>query len=268
MYDCIIFHVFILNFSILNTTGMSHLKKNYGFISFRAGSVMSTWTNMKYFVYFCSTLFCIFETYLNPLSGRPVPQYKSVVSSYQTYILDLLLKKFSSFSDKTSLMPYSTGVCYVLTQSAAEVKKSDLPSSGIYVYPYIVTPTTVRGEDGSDLPSGGKLRKSNSTGATADMYAFRPTLGGVIGLIPFLPIEINIPNVISSMMTFFNWLTNRRPYQHSTPRVYFLLRNHHGYRMQPLNVWPTLSVSPDVNQPSHSALTGRIVHPAYNAPAA
>jgi len=165
-------------------------------------------------------------------------------------------------------MPYSTGVCYVLTQSAAGVKKSDLPSSEIYVYPYIVTPTTVSGEDRSDLPSGGKLRKSNSTGATADQYALRPTLGDAIGLIPFLPIEINIPNVISSMMTFFNWLTNRRPYQHSTPRVYFLLRNHHGYRMQPFNVWPTLFVSPDENQPSHSGLTGRIVHPAYNAPAA
>jgi len=165
-------------------------------------------------------------------------------------------------------MPYSTGVCYVLTQSVAGVKKSDLPSSEIYVYPYIVTPTTVRGDDRSDLPSGGKLRQSNSTGATEDQYAFQPTLGDAIGLIPFLPIQINIPNVISSMMTFFNWLTNRRPQEHTTPRVYFLLRNHHGYSMQPFNVWPALSVSPDQKQPSHSGLTGRLVHPAYNAPAA
>jgi len=56
-------------------------------------------------------------------------------------------------------MPYSTGVCYVLTQSGVGFKKSDLPSSEIYVYPYIVTPTTFRKEDRSDLPSGGKLRK-------------------------------------------------------------------------------------------------------------
>lgn len=197
-----------------------------------------------------------------------MPQYKPAVSSYQTYILDLLFKKFSSFSDKTSLRPYSTGVCYILTQSPAGVKKSDLPSSEIYVYPYIVTPTTIRGDVSSDLPSGGKLRKSNSTGATADQFAVRPTLGDAIGLIPFLPIEINIPNVISSMMTFFNWLTNRRPQEHSTPRVYFLLRNHHGYSMQTFNVWPALSVSPDQNQPSHSGLTGRLVHPAYKAPTA
>lgn len=223
---------------------------------------------MKCLVYFYSALSCIFETYPNPLSGQPVTQYNFVLSSCQTYILDLLFKKFSSSSDKTSLTPYSTGVCYVLTQSAVGVKKSDLPSSEIYVYPYAVTPNTVRGEDRSDLPSGGILRKSNSTGAPADQYAFRPTLGDAIGLISFLPLEINIPNVISSMMTFFNWLTNRRPLQHSTPRVYFLLRNHHGYRMQPYNVWPALTVSPDQNQPSHSGLTGRLVHLAYNAPAA
>jgi hypothetical protein len=162
-------------------------------------------------------------------------------------------------------MPYSTGVCYVLTQSGAGVKKPGLPSSEIYVYPYMVTPTTVRGEDRSDLPSGSKFRKSNSTEAAADLYAFRPTFGDAIGSIPFLPIEINIPNVISSMMTFLNWLTNRRPQENSTPRVYFLLRNHHVYRMQPFNVWSALKVSPDQNQPSHGGLTGRLGHTAYNA---
>jgi hypothetical protein len=213
-------------------------------------------------------LLCIFEAHLNPLSGHPVPQYKPVVSSYQTYILDLLFKKFCSFSVKTSPTPYSTGVCYVLnTKSAAGVKKSDLPSSEIYVYPYIVTPTADRGDDRSDLPSGGKLRKSNSTGATADKDAFRPTLGGVIGLIPFLPIEINIPNVISSMIALLSWVTNRIPQLVSTPRVYFLLRNQHGYNLHPY-IWPAVSVSPDQNHQSHSGLMRRLVNPPYNAPAA
>jgi hypothetical protein len=165
-------------------------------------------------------------------------------------------------------MPYANGVYVLNTESAAGVKKSDLPSSDKYVYPYILNTTSLRGEDVSDLPSGSKLRKSNITGTTADKYAFPPTLGDVIGLIPFLPIEINVPNVISSVMTFFNWMTNRRPQEQSTPRIYFLLRNHHGYRLYPLSVWPALSVLSEDNHPSYGGLTGRLVQPAYNAPAA
>lgn len=74
-----------------------------------------------------------------------------------------------------------------------------------------------------DLPSGDRIIKSNKT-VTTNPHALIPTLGDVIEFIPFLPVEINVPNVISSMMNFFSWMINRRPQDQTTPRIYFVLK--------------------------------------------
>ena len=157
-----------------------------------------------------------------------MPQYKPLLSSYQAYVLNLLFKHFPTFSDKISaLLLYADGAYNLInTERAAGQQKSDLPSSDKYVYSYVLRPPTLRGEVVAGLPSNVVLRTSNITGVPVVEHAFIPTLADVIGLIPFIPIEINVPNVISSVITFFNWVTNRRPQEQSNPRIYLLLRNH------------------------------------------
>jgi hypothetical protein len=147
------------------------------------------------------------------------------------------------------------------TATPADEEKSGLPSSGADVY-YVPNQYSLGVENMSDLPSGDEIVKSNIAVATTDKHAFIPTLGDVIELIPFLPVEINIPNVISSMMNFFNWMVNRRPQDQTKPRIYLSLKNHHGFGMYPFNVKISPSVFP-YNQPSHGALTARLLLPAY-----
>lgn len=157
-------------------------------------------------------------------------------------MLSLLFKNFPTFSDKIStLLLYVDGADNVLnTEWAAGEQKSGLPSSDKYVYSYVLRPPTLRGQVAAGLPSNVVLRKSNITGVPVVEHAFIRTLGDVIGLIPFIPIEINVPNVISSVITFFNWVTNRRPQEQSNPRIYLLLRNHHRYTQHPFSVLPAL----------------------------
>jgi hypothetical protein len=95
--------------------------------------------------------------------------------------------------------------------------KSGLPSIGSDVY-YLPDTDPLAVVNIYPLPSGAEIVKSNIT-----VHALIPTLGDIIEFIPFLPVEINIPNVISSMMNFFNWMTNRRPQDQTKPRVYFVL---------------------------------------------
>lgn len=111
---------------------------------------------------------------------------------------------------------------YVLnTVSPVADDKSGLPSSGgDFYYVKNMGPLVI------DLPSGDEIVKSS----TSVTHARIPTLGDVIELIPFLPVEINIHNVISSMMNFFNWMINRRPHDQTTPRIHFLLKKSPWFR--------------------------------------
>jgi hypothetical protein len=119
---------------------------------------------------------------------------------------------------------------YVLkTVTPAGDDKFASPSSGIDVY-YVPNLDPLGIENMYGLPSGEEIVKSNIT-VTTNKHAIIPTLGDMIELIPFLPIEINIPNVISSMMNFFSWMINRRPQDQTTPRIYFVLKNDHGFGM-------------------------------------
>ncbi|XP_023725635.1 uncharacterized protein LOC111874397 [Cryptotermes secundus] len=112
---------------------------------------------------------------------------------------------------------------YVLdTVTPAGDDKSALPSSGIDVY-YVPNTAPLGVANMYDLPSGDGIIKSNRT-VTTHPHALIPTLGDVIEFIPFLPVEINVPNVISSMMNFFSWMINRRPQDQTTPRIYFVLK--------------------------------------------
>jgi hypothetical protein len=111
---------------------------------------------------------------------------------------------------------------YVLnTVTPAGADKSGLPSSGnvVYYLPGVPDTDPLIVVHMYPLPSGDEIIKSNIT-----VHALIPTLGDMIELIPFLPIEINIPNMISSMMNFFNWMINRRPQDQTKPRVYFVVK--------------------------------------------
>jgi hypothetical protein len=150
-------------------------------------------------------------------------------------------------------------VYYVLnTVSSIGEEKSALPSSGAdFYYASYTAPLGVA--DMYHLPSGDEVVKSS----TAVAHALIPTLGDVIELIPFLPIEINIHNVISSMMNVFNWMVNRRPHDQTTPRIHFLLKKFPWFR----NVFvqhegSTVSVGYR-NQHSHGAIIGRLLNPGY-----
>jgi hypothetical protein len=149
-------------------------------------------------------------------------------------------------------------VYYVLsTKSTAGKEKSPLTSSNKNVY-YI--PNTV-GEVKSDLLSGEDGTKSN---ITVYKYTRLPSLGDFIELIPFLPVEINVPDVISSMINFFNWLMNRRPQDQNKPRIYFLLKNHHRHEIYPFTTEPTLPKFPYDDHP-YDILRVQLVLPVYGA---
>jgi hypothetical protein len=112
---------------------------------------------------------------------------------------------------------------YVLnTKLAVAKEKSGLPSSdGDFYYVAYMVPQIIE-----DLPSRDEIVKSSTTATNALI----PTVGDVIELIPFLPVEINIPNVISSMMNLFNWIINRQPYDQTTPRIHFLPKKSPWFR--------------------------------------
>jgi hypothetical protein len=136
-----------------------------------------------------------------------------------------MLKQLSYFRENVfTLLPSDNeDMHYVLnTVTPAGEDKSALPSSGIDVY-YVANTDSLGEVNVYDLPSGDEIIKSNIT-VTTNAHALIPTLGDMIELIPFLPIEINIPNVISSMMNFFNWMINRRPQDQTNPRIYFVLK--------------------------------------------
>jgi hypothetical protein len=136
-----------------------------------------------------------------------------------------MLKSCSYFRENAfGLLPSdNVDMYYVLnTVTPAGDDKSSLPSSGIDVY-YVPNMDPLGVENTYHLPSGDEIIKSNITVATHP-HALIPTLGDMIELIPFLPIEINIPNVISSMMNFFSWMINRRPQDQTNHRIYFVLK--------------------------------------------
>jgi hypothetical protein len=150
-------------------------------------------------------------------------------------------------------------VYYVLNTAGED--KSSLSPSDKNVY-YILN--TI-GEDKSVLLSGDKEIKSNIA-QIAEKHTRLPTLGDVIEFIPFLPIEINVPDVISSMINFFNWMINRRPQDQSNPRIYLLLKNHHGYGIYPFITKPTLPVFLYDSHLSYASFTRKLVLPADGAP--
>lgn len=155
-------------------------------------------------------------------------------------------------------MPRTNEDVYLVlsTKSNAGEEKSSLSSSNINVY-YI---TNTVGEVKSDLQSGDEGMKSNITVVKSVRL---PTLGDVIEIIPFLPIEINVPNVIAYMTSFLNWIMNWRPQDQSNPRIYFMLKTHHGYEIYPFITKPTLPKFPYDNHPSYGILKDQLVLPVY-----
>jgi hypothetical protein len=151
------------------------------------------------------------------------------------------------------------------TVTPAGEDKSALPSSGIDVY-YVPNLNSLGIEKMYELPSGDEIIKSNTT-VTTNKHAFIPTLGDMIELIPFLPIEINIPNVISSMMNFFSWMINRRPQDQTTPRIYFVLKKS-LFRNVSLEHGESIVSVPYYNHPSHGSLITRLLLPVYRSHAA
>lgn len=150
---------------------------------------------------------------------------------------------------------------YVLNiESTAGEENSSLSSSNKNVYHI---PNTV-GEVKSGLLSGDDGMKLN---IAMDKYTRLPTLGDVIEFIPFLPIEINVPDVISSVINFFNQIMNRRPQDQSKPRIYLLLKNYHVYEIYPFTTEPTLPKFPYDDHPSYDILRGQLVLPVYGTPA-
>ena len=64
---------------------------------------------------------------------------------------------------------------------------------------------------------------SLNAGQNLELQTRLPSLGDVIQWIPFLPIEINVPDTVMSVYGFFTWIANRRPQEdQSTPRIYFI----------------------------------------------
>ncbi|PSN35580.1 hypothetical protein C0J52_24406 [Blattella germanica] len=61
---------------------------------------------------------------------------------------------------------------------------------------------------GDTMPSGGMARL--------------PSLSDVIQIVPFLPIEINVPDMMVGMYGFLSWLVNRGQ-ENGTPRIYFIV---------------------------------------------
>jgi hypothetical protein len=141
-------------------------------------------------------------------------------------------------------------------------ERPDLTSNGKNIY-YILNSESLGGEHKFDLPPSDDGLKSSITVPTTDTSSLRlPTVGDVINLIPFLPIEINVPGVISSMTNFFNWITNRPAQEQSTPRIYFLVKSHQGYTIYPLSMKSTKSLFPYDTHPSYGVLRGKLMLPA------
>ncbi|XP_069702678.1 uncharacterized protein [Periplaneta americana] len=146
-----------------------------------------------------------------------------------------------------------------------------LPSSQENLY-YVVNTEALGDEinEKSAVLSSGELMKSNSTeliNANKTIITDSPrllTLGDFIEIIPFLPIEINVPDMFSSVAGFVSWMFNRRPQDQSRPRIYVLLKRYGG------NNYPSKVGLRDTVVPyygglsSYGVLTRRLLVPIMN----